>query len=399
MIIWITGLSGSGKTTIAKHLSGKLQKLGIKNIILDGDRLRTILGNKWGYEKEERKELAFVYSRLCQFLADEGNTVICATLAMFDDVRTWNRENNDDYLEVYLRVPLNVLLERDQKGLYTKYKEDQAADDSVYMQDYEFPQNPDLVIDNFGDNSPTAAAGSIVREMFSASVFDKNVVKDNLWEGKLKADVSAYWNKYYSSASRNEIPTPFAIWCDENHIKEGDHIIDVGSGDGRDTFYLGTKNNIVGVDLSAEVVKLNSKVASQRNRDGGTHVEFINGDFSDFSLDVPMGINVVYSRFVLHAMSEDAQERFIRRAYSMLPEGGRIMLEFRTTKDPLANSGFVFGENERITDHYRRFIDFQALRERITAIGFKEIFTVESDGLAVYKEENPVVGRIVAVKE
>lgn len=398
MIIWITGLSGSGKTTIAKSLSKKLQLLSIRNIVLDGDNLRTIFGNRWGYEKEERKDLAFVYSRLCQFLSDEGNTVICATVAMFEDVRRWNRENNADYLEVYLRVPLSVLQKRDQKGLYTSYKEKQNADSSVYMQGYELPQNPDLVIDNHGDTTPLAAATLILEKVFSTSIDDKSIVNSNMWEGKLKEDVTAYWNKYYKNSSRNKSPSPFAVWCNEHYLKKEDHIIDVGCGDGRDTFYINAKNKIVGIDLSLEAVTSNNNIAIQLNQNETPQIEFINGDFSDFSLDLPMGINVIYSRFVLHAMSEDAQERFIRRAYSILPSGGRIMIEFRTINDPLAKSGFVFGKNERITDHYRRFIDFQLLRKRIKAIGFMEIFSVEEEGLAVYKDDDPVVGRIIAEK-
>ncbi len=398
MIIWVTGLSGSGKTTIAKSLSKKLQLLSIRNIVLDGDNLRTIFGNRWGYEKEERKDLGFVYSRLCQFLSDEGNTVICATVAMFEDVRRWNRENNADYLEVYLQVPLSVLQKRDQKGLYTSYKEKQNADSSVYMQDYELPQNPDLVINNHGDTTPLAAATLILEKVFSTSIDDKGIVNSNMWEGKLKEDVTAYWNKYYKNSRRNKSPSPFAVWCNEHYLKKEDHIIDVGCGDGRDTFYINAKNKIVGIDLSLEAVTNNNNFAIQLTQNETPQIEFINGDFSDFSLDLPMGINVVYSRFVLHAMSEDAQEKFIRRAYSMLPSGGRIMIEFRTINDPLAKSGFVFGKNERITDHYRRFIDFQLLRKRIKAIGFMEIFSVEEKGLAVYKDDNPVVGRIIAEK-
>ena len=150
-VYWITGLSGSGKTTIGNEL---LKALNNKAIFLDGDDLRTIYGDDIGYSLDDRKKMAMRNSRLCKMISGQGFDVICCTIAMFHDVRAWNRENIDNYKEIYLKVKPEVLIARDQKNLYSKYKKGTA--DNIVGLDLKFeePLNPDLVINNNGDKSP-----------------------------------------------------------------------------------------------------------------------------------------------------------------------------------------------------------------------------------------------------
>lgn len=114
-VLWITGLSGAGKTTLARallpHLSGA--------VLLDGDELRTVLDAQHrGFDRESRKNLALIYARLAGLLARQGLTVVVATISLFHEVHAWNRENLPNYLEIFLNVAEEERRHRDPKGLY-----------------------------------------------------------------------------------------------------------------------------------------------------------------------------------------------------------------------------------------------------------------------------------------
>jgi adenylylsulfate kinase-like enzyme len=170
-VVWITGLSGAGKSTVARALRDRLTQLNISSVLLDGDELREILGRTQAMTVEERRELAGIYGRLARNLAGQGHVVICATISMFHDVRTWNRENIPQYFEVYLRVPQDHLVQRDAKGLYARAAGGPSGDDNVgalvgHNSDFDEPRNPDLVIDNFGDTSAAVAVDQIWKSAF-----------------------------------------------------------------------------------------------------------------------------------------------------------------------------------------------------------------------------------------
>ena len=118
VVIWITGLAGSGKTTLAHELALELKKAKKNIILLDGDALRSAIGQGVGYSLEERKKLSFQYAGLCKLLSEQGFTIIWSGIAMFDEVRNWNKENIPNYYEVYLKVPMDVLIDRNKNNLY-----------------------------------------------------------------------------------------------------------------------------------------------------------------------------------------------------------------------------------------------------------------------------------------
>ena len=97
LAIWITGLSASGKTTLATIISSRLRELGMPLIMLDGDDLRKILGETTHYNREDRKELAFMYARMVQSLSRQNVVVVIATVALFKEVHEWNRKNIKGY--------------------------------------------------------------------------------------------------------------------------------------------------------------------------------------------------------------------------------------------------------------------------------------------------------------
>lgn len=143
-VIWITGLSGSGKTTLADALQKRL----VGSILLDGDKLRRVLGrDKSGFDLASRKELALTYSRLALLLAEQRFTVIVATISLFLDVHAWNRTNIPNYVEVFLDIPEHVREARDPKGLYAAARKGIINDMAGETIKVEFPRSPDILLD------------------------------------------------------------------------------------------------------------------------------------------------------------------------------------------------------------------------------------------------------------
>jgi cytidine diphosphoramidate kinase len=164
-VFWLTGLSGAGKTTVGALLRDRLREAGLQPILLDGDRLRTVLAPEAGHTPEERRQLAFAYARLCRELAGQGFIVICATISMFHDVREWNAVNIFGYLEIYLRVPLAERMARDPKRLYHATTPNMVGWDD----DFEEPRRPDMVINNHGSVAPTDVV-DLIFERFAESL-------------------------------------------------------------------------------------------------------------------------------------------------------------------------------------------------------------------------------------
>ena len=124
-IYWILGLSASGKTTLSKILVKELIKQEKKVILLDGDNLRRIFDDEnleKSYTREARLNLSFKYAKLVRELSLQGFDVVIATISMFKEIYSWNRKNLNRYVEIYLDVPMEVILSRDPKSLYKKFK-------------------------------------------------------------------------------------------------------------------------------------------------------------------------------------------------------------------------------------------------------------------------------------
>lgn len=149
-VYWITGLSGAGKTTIGTLLYEKLKGTKDNVVLLDGDALRNTIATDLGYTQGDRHESAERNMRLCKLLADQGIDVVCCTICMFEDIRQWSRENNKNYREIYVKVPLDVLKQRNQKGLY-EGRTDELVGFGVGMEE---PQHPDCILINDGSKSP-----------------------------------------------------------------------------------------------------------------------------------------------------------------------------------------------------------------------------------------------------
>ena len=122
MIIWITGLSGSGKTTISQELFKKY-KPKIKNLVcVDGDVIRNLYDNDLAYDEKSRIKQIIRIQKLCDYLNQQKLIVIVAALYNNVDLMTWNQKNFQNYFQIYLNAPVDLVKKRDPKKLYYKYE-------------------------------------------------------------------------------------------------------------------------------------------------------------------------------------------------------------------------------------------------------------------------------------
>jgi len=147
-LIWITGLSGSGKTTIGKEVYKKLKENHINTLFLDGDNFREILGNDLGHTPKDRLENAKRIHRMCKFLTSQDINVVCATMSLFKEIHDLNREEIKEYKEIFIECDIDELVKRDQKGIYSKALKGESISVAGVNADYDKPQDCELVIDN-----------------------------------------------------------------------------------------------------------------------------------------------------------------------------------------------------------------------------------------------------------
>lgn len=163
-LYWVTGLSGAGKTTISTLLYRYILSKKRNIVFLDGDAIRAVYNNK-DYSDEGRERVSYMNMRLFKLLTEQGIDVIAAVIGMKNEYRKWNREHIDNYKEIYLKVPIEVLIKRDSKKLYSRALNHEIS--NVYGIDlpYEEPIAPDIIAENDGKNSPEEVCTQIVEQL------------------------------------------------------------------------------------------------------------------------------------------------------------------------------------------------------------------------------------------
>jgi SAM-dependent methyltransferase len=293
---------------------------------------------------------------------------------MYDEVRAWVRENIDRAVEVYLSVPMDELIARDAdtKKVYSSIGDVDRL--------YDPARDPHLALENFGANTPDMVADRIVS-------FYREHHADSSDRGRTR-----HWADYYRTAHGVFEPSPFAVAVAGTLDRPVD-VLELGCGNGRDSAYLASLGHrVTGIDVSEAAIGL------CREKHAGLPVRFVAGTLDTVSESWPPSFDLVYTRFVLHAMPVQEEIQALRAAARLLRPGGRITIECRSINDPLARLGEVLSPTERIHGHYRRFIVLDELVARLDDAGFQVTETIESDGLARHKDEDPVVLRVTGVK-
>ncbi|MDA9244099.1 adenylyl-sulfate kinase [Amylibacter sp.] len=374
-VIWISGFSASGKTTVGRHVEHLLHAAGHQTLFLDGDQLRSIFANKWDYTPEGRTELALIYFRLCSHLSKQGVIVIISAVAMLDGARKWFKKNVENGMEVYLKVPEEERIRRDSvtKNIYNNV----SFRNDIYTES----EDPDLIINNYAGMGYEEASSIVVNKFLG------NIARNTADYGRTE-----YWAEYYNKKVTVNNPSPFAEYC-LSKFTFGNKLLEIGCGNGRDAKYFSENGiNVVALDKSEGAIEI------CKQDDHADTLKYVCCETSDVQKYYSGKYNYIYSRFSLHAMTESEELNALKSAYELLESKGNLFIECRSINDSYALKGEVLSPTERIDGHYRRFIDLMSLEEKLKSVGFIIVESVESSGLAVFKDEDPIVIRIIAKK-
>lgn len=205
-----------------------------------------------------------------------------------------------------------------------------------------------------------------------------------------------YWDEFYAENKAVHYPSSFAEFCVQIFLNEDSKIVELGAGNGRDAFYFAeTGKNVWAVDQSILESEKHLETHSDIVKE---NIDLIVADFTRDDFARYTGVNAFYSRFTIHAIEADGEDRVIENVYNALPVGGQFYIETRTTKDPLCGQGEKVGINTYKTDHRRRFIDSQELLKKCLDKGFIVRYFTEESGLSVFGDDDPVLMRLVLIK-
>ena len=149
LVIWFTGLSGSGKSTIANELDLELNSRGLKTYVLDGDNIRMRLNKDLGFSPEDRKENIRRISEVAKLFADSGTIVMTAFISPYSEDRKSARNViGSDFIEVFVNTSINECIKRDPKGLYKKAMAGEIKGFTGIDAPYEEPLSPEICLSN-----------------------------------------------------------------------------------------------------------------------------------------------------------------------------------------------------------------------------------------------------------
>eukprot|EP01084_Bolivina_argentea_P141660 248921_1 len=216
---------------------------------------------------------------------------------------------------------------------------------------------------------------------------------------------SIYWNEFYkqhNETTQNKQCSTFAEFViNLGYIKSTDIVMEWGCGNGRDCNYLSNYcKKVIAIDIAKSDHPTNFK---NDIIDYWFHKDFTYLDDFDNDHNNP---NVIYSRFSLHSINKKSASRGIKWASKNITTNGLIMIEARSTKDPLFGKGkatdeinaFIAQSGADDKAHYRRFIDIKQLTYELKQYNFQILYTANKNNLSIYKNDNPYLVRVVAQK-
>lgn len=167
--LWFTGLSGAGKTTLARLLETELRSRGHKVEVLDGDIIRTNLSKGLGFSKEDRDTNIRRIGFVCDLLSRNGVVAIAAAISPYREVREEVRNQTGTFVEVYAECPVEVLSDRDVKGLYKKALAGEIKNFTGVDDPYEPPTSPEVVV-HTDRETPEQSAARIIAKLEELSL-------------------------------------------------------------------------------------------------------------------------------------------------------------------------------------------------------------------------------------
>ncbi|MFO6423663.1 adenylyl-sulfate kinase [Motilimonas sp. KMU-193] len=163
-VLWFTGLSGAGKSTVAGAVEQRLHQLGVHTYLLDGDNVRHGLCGDLGFSDDDRKENIRRVGEVAKLMVDAGLIVLTAFISPHRAEREMVREllPQGEFNEVYVDVPLDICEQRDPKGLYKKARAGEITNFTGIDSVYEAPQNPEITVEN-GERPLSEAVEQIIQ--------------------------------------------------------------------------------------------------------------------------------------------------------------------------------------------------------------------------------------------
>ena len=176
-VLWFTGLSGSGKSTVANATEKVLHDMGLQTYILDGDNVRMGLNKDLGFSPEDRTENIRRITEVANLFADSGSIVLTAFISPYREDRDKAREiiSTEDFIEVFVSADLSVCESRDPKGLYKKARAGEIKGFTGIDAPYEAPLNPELIVET-DKNDIEACAQIVVDHLVEEGIISKTLV-------------------------------------------------------------------------------------------------------------------------------------------------------------------------------------------------------------------------------
>lgn len=179
-VLWMTGLSGSGKTTIAKIVEGELRERGLKVERLDGDTVRQNLTSDLGFSKEDREKNIERVTFVAKLLSRNGVACICSFISPYTAIREKVRRETTNFIEVYIDADLDTVIERDVKGLYKKAMAGEIPNFTGISDPFEPPDAPDIHI-RTDDQAPVDCANRILEALEDMGLIPYPGVLPGVW--------------------------------------------------------------------------------------------------------------------------------------------------------------------------------------------------------------------------
>jgi adenylyl-sulfate kinase len=162
--VWFTGLSGSGKSTIAELLCEELERRGVRWELLDGDVVRTHLSKGLGFSREDRDTNILRIGWVAERLTYHGVAAVCSAISPYRAIRDEVRKHVGRFVEVFVDCPLEECIRRDRKGLYAKALSGEIPNFTGVSDPYEPPESPEVILDTDRD-SPKECLGQLMIEL------------------------------------------------------------------------------------------------------------------------------------------------------------------------------------------------------------------------------------------